>query len=67
MQKKDIKFVLNKNNGIIVLNLSFVLFLAKIDFIIKKQDYNKDALIFYDFKRIKIIFALSTTIYKLYI
>lgn len=34
--KKDLKFVLSRKNGIIAFNLSFMLFPAKIDFVLKE-------------------------------
>lgn len=34
--KKDFKFILDSRNGIIIFNLSFILLLVKIDFILEE-------------------------------
>lgn len=65
--KKDFEFVLSNRDSIIAFYLSFVLLLAKIDFILEEQDYKKDELAAYDTSCIKIIFALLIKVVIFYI
>lgn len=67
LSEKDFEFFPNRENGNVIFNLSFVLLTAKIDFVIKEQNYKG-----YKFRArsticIKIISALSTKIVALYI
>lgn len=67
LTEKGFKFVPSKEGGHIALNLDFVLLLAEINLILKKQSCKKNALVTYDTNRVKIILALLTKIISLYI
>lgn len=64
--KKNFKFILYTKDNIIAFNLSFMLLLAKVDFILKKQSYKKDVLMVYGIGCIKIVLILLTKIIVLY-
>lgn len=67
MPEKDFEFVLNRRDNIVVFNISFVLLLAKFDFILKKQGCKRDVLGTCSINYVKIIFALLIEIIELYI
>lgn len=56
--KKGFKFVLYKKINFILLHLSLVLLLAKVDFIIKEKSNTKDTFVAYSITSIEIILAL---------
>lgn len=66
MLGKNLKFVLSKRGSIIALNLGFILLLAKINAILKKQSCKNDVLIAYDTGHIKMILVLSTKVVVFY-
>lgn len=59
--------VLNRKDGIIIFNSSFLLLLVEISFILKKQNGKRDVLITYKFDLVKIIFTLAAKVVVLYI
>ena len=65
--KKSLEFVLNKGNGIVTFNLSFVLLLAKVNPISKKRGCKRDAFVACSFGRIEMVLTLLTKIIALYI
>lgn len=65
--KKDLKFILNRKNGIIMFKLSFMLLPAKVDSIAKKQDHKGNAFKTCGTGCIQIILALLTKIVALHI
>lgn len=65
--EKGIEFVLNKRNSINVFNLSFVLLLIEVDFILEEQSCKRDILMTCDTSYIKIIFVLLTKVIAFYI
>lgn len=65
--KKNLKFVLTRVNYIIAFNLCFGLLLAKVNLILKKLDYIKNALVAYGFGYIKIVYTLLIKVIALYI
>lgn len=66
MLKKDLKFVLSRKNNIFAFYLSLILLLAKINFILIKQKYKKDALMICSIGYVKIIFILLVKIVAFY-
>lgn len=65
--EKSLKFISNKKNYIVAFNLSFVLLSVKVNPILEKQDYKKDALVAYGTSHIKIILILLTNVIVFYI
>lgn len=65
--EKGIQFVPSKGSGIIALNLGFILLLAEVDPILKKQGYKKDVLVACSTSRIKIVLVLLTKVVALYL
>lgn len=66
MLEKGLKFVLNRRDGIIVFNLSFILLLAKVDLIIEQQGCKENALVICSTGRIEMIFALLIKVITFY-
>lgn len=64
--EKSFKFILNSENSIITFNLTLVLFLIEVDFILKKRCCKKNALVVYGFALVKIIFILLIKVVILY-
>lgn len=64
--KKELEFVSSKRDKTVTFNWSFLLLLAEIDLILKKQGYKKDALDVCDTSRVKIIFPLLTKVVVLH-
>lgn len=66
--KKDLEFVLSKEDSLVALNLDLVLLLAKVDSILKvdfipeKQGCKKNILMAHGIGHIKIILVLSTKV-----
>lgn len=52
MLEKSLKFILTKKDKIVIFDMNFVLLLAKINLVSKKQSYKRDALILYSSNRI---------------
>lgn len=67
LSKKGFKFVLNREDNIIIFNLGLMLLLAKLDLILKEQGYKKDVLRICNTGHIKISFVLLTEVIALYI
>lgn len=65
--KKSLKFVLSKRDGTIIFNLGLLLLLAKVDFILKDQNYERDVLGAYGIGCVKIVRALLTKILAFHI
>lgn len=65
--EKSLEFILSNEGGIVALNLGFILLLAEVDFISKKQSRKRDKLVIHGPGRVKMILALSTKIVVLYI
>lgn len=62
-----LEFVLSKKSNPIILNLSFMLLLAEVDPISKKQSRKRDVLVARGTDYIEIIFILPTKVVILYI
>lgn len=58
MPKEYLKFISRRKDNIVTFNQNFVLLLAKIDLIPKKQGCKKDALAICSSSHIKIVFIL---------
>lgn len=65
--KKSLKFVLNKKSGLVTLNFDLILLLVKVDPILEKQSYKRDALLACSISYIKMILVLSKKVVSLYI
>lgn len=65
--EKDLKFILNKGDGTVMFNLSLVLLLVEVDFILAKQGCIRHAFVVCHIGHIKIILALSTEVITFYI
>ena len=58
--------ILSKEGGTVVFNLDFLLLLAKVDPILEKKSYERDALVAYNNGYIKIVLALLTKVVAFY-
>lgn len=67
MLKNRLEFILSSANNIVVFNLSFVLLLAKVNFILEKQNCKKGTSIVYNTSYIKKIFILLIKVLVFYI
>lgn len=65
--KKNCKFVVSKKNGFVSFNWDYLLLLAKIDFIIEKQNCKKNALIIYSTENIKMILLPLIEVVSIYL
>lgn len=65
--EKNLEFVLSKRSSLVVLNLSLVLFSAKVYPIPKEQNCKKNALMACGIGRVKIILTLSIKIETLHV
>lgn len=64
--EKDLRFVLNRKDGIVTFNLSLVLLLAEVDSVAKKQSCKKETFRVCNIGHIKIIFALLAEVIIFY-
>lgn len=67
LPKKDLKFVLSKGNGIIVLNLGFMLLPTELGLIVEKEGHKIDAFEIRSTGCVKIVLALLTKVVSFYI
>lgn len=65
--EKGIEFVLYKGSNFVLLNLSLMLLSTKVNYITKKRDYEKNAVMAHATSNVEIILALLTEILTLYI
>lgn len=65
--EKNLKFVLDRRDDIIIFNLGLVLLSAEVDSISKKQSREEDTLRVYAISHIKIVLALLTEIIVSYV
>lgn len=65
--EKSFKFISNRENNIIALYLSLMLFLTEIDFVAKKQNCKRDIFMIYSSSYIKMIRILQIEVITLYI
>lgn len=66
LSKKGLEFILYRKNTTVVLNLSLMLLLVEIDFILKKQGCKRDALLAYSTGYVKIVLILLTKVVTFY-
>lgn len=67
LSEKCFKFVLSEESNPVPLNLNLVLLPIKVDFILKKQDRKRDALVVCGTSYIEMIFTLLTKVVILYV
>lgn len=60
--KKGFEFILNRENGFIVFNLSFVLLPAEVDYVLEKRSCKEDILMAPGINYVKIVLALPTKV-----
>ena len=66
LPKKGLEFVPSRRNAIVAFNLSFLLLLAEVNLVSKKQGQKGDAFVSCDSNHIKMIFTLLTEVIILY-
>lgn len=64
--KKNLKLIFYKGDNTVAFNLSFVLWPAKVDFVLEEQDCEKNVFTAYDIGCVKIIFLLSIKVVTLH-